>query len=417
MNSSTTNNTAADLQCEVCGNNNIPLVLDLGKHPLCDDLIPIGDTRESEVYPIEILFCGQCITAHQKFQVPKRTLFPTTYHYRSRFTEDVLRGMSALVDTCEQKLGTLQGKLVLDVGCNDGSLLDFFKAKGAVTIGIDPTDAVNDAFNKDHKLIQGYFDQNTAAQILQRHGVPDIVTFTNVFAHIENLPELIASLLKLMGPQSMLVVENHYLGAVLDRFQFDTFYHEHPRTYSLTSLVQIARNLGSNLTGVDFPSRYGGNIRVFIGGPKDFASVIDWPEVQEVLEKEKQFGARLLDLQSTIERWKSSTKTRIDELVARHGRLSAKGFPGRAAILIKLLNLDSDIIEAVYEKPGSMKIGHYIPGTRIPIKSDDEFWALQHKPTVILNLAWHISSEISSYFQKHGYSGEIVNILNPEELV
>lgn len=416
MNSSTTKNEAADLKCEVCGHDNLPLVLDLGKHPLCDDLISIGDARESEVYPIEILFCEECITAHQRFQVPKRTLFPPTYHYRSRFTADVLSGMSALVDACEQKLGSLQGKLVLDVGCNDGSLLDFFKTKGAITVGIDPTDAVKDGFNKGHQLSQGYFDQQTAMQILHKYGVPDIITFTNVFAHIENLPELISSLQKLMGPKSMLVVENHYLGAVLDRFQFDTFYHEHPRTYSLTSFAKIAQNLGYRLTGVDFPSRYGGNIRVFIGGPEDSTSLIDGTYIQEVLNKERQFGGRLLQMQSSIEQWKSSTKSRIDKLVTRHGRLSGKAFPGRAAILIKLLNLDSHIIEVVYEKPGSMKIGHYIPGTRIPIKSDDEFWALQQKPTVILNLAWHISSEISSYFQNHSYSGEIVNILNPEEL-
>ena len=108
--------TFAASKCEVCGSDNIPLVLDLGKHPLCDDLVPIGDARICEEYPIEILFCDKCVTAHQRFQVPKRTLFPANYHYRSRFTADVLNGMSALVDACEQKLGTLKDKLVLDVG-------------------------------------------------------------------------------------------------------------------------------------------------------------------------------------------------------------------------------------------------------------------------------------------------------------
>jgi hypothetical protein len=102
--------------------------------------------------------------------------------------------------------------------------------------------------------------------------------------------------------------------------------------------------------------------------------------------------------------------------VARHGPVSGKAFPGRAAILVKLLGLDASSVAAVYEKPGSMKIGHYLPGTRIPIRSDDELLALKPQPPVLINFAWHISGEIESYLCKAGYRGEIVDILDPREL-
>src|SRR3989304_7090131 len=108
--------------CEVCVNEQLTSVLDIGLHPMCDDLVPIGDTRICREYPIEILFCENCFTAHQRFQVPKQELFPTSYHYRSRFTADVLNGMAGLVESCAQKFGDLAGKKVLDIGCNDGSL-------------------------------------------------------------------------------------------------------------------------------------------------------------------------------------------------------------------------------------------------------------------------------------------------------
>src|ERR1017187_8520307 len=127
--------------CEVCGNKHLRTVLDLGKHPLCDDLVPVGDARVCLEYPIEILFCDVCLTGHQRFQVPKRLLFSSTYHYRSRMTGSVLSGMSELVSSCELKLGTLSGKTVLDIGCNDGSLLNFFEGKGCRTIGVEPTAA------------------------------------------------------------------------------------------------------------------------------------------------------------------------------------------------------------------------------------------------------------------------------------
>lgn len=400
--------------CEVCGNAKLEPVLDLGKHPLCDDLVAVGNKRTCTEFPIEIVYCANCATAHQRFQVPKQELFPTSYHYRSRFTADVLDGMSALVNVCEQRLGSLQGKLVLDVGCNDGSLLDFFRKKGAKTLGIEPTDAYRDGLGKGHDLINGFFSPQTAAQLCKNGGSPDVISFTNVFAHIENLPEVIEALKILMSSDTMLVVENHYLGAVLDRHQFDTFYHEHPRTYSLTSFQYIAKSLGVRLSGVEFPSRYGGNIRVFMGGPS--LKLSDGaPSVASVLEAESHYGDRLRKMQGEVEQWKTRMSACIQDLVSKHGRLAGKAFPGRAAILVKLLGLDSDTISAVYEKPGSMKVGHYLPGTRIPILSDDDFFTQSIQPPVILNLAWHISAEINNYLKIRGYVGEVVDILDPRE--
>jgi SAM-dependent methyltransferase len=401
--------------CEVCGNDKVVRALDLGSHPLCDDLIAVADGRICNEFSIDIVFCPQCVTAHQRFQVPKRVLFPETYHYRSRFTADVLSGMSSLVDACADRLVNLKDKLVLDIGCNDGSLLDFFHSKGALTIGIEPTGAYLDAQGKGHEIFNSYFDLEAAQAIRNKYGTLDVITFTNVFAHIEDLASVINALKVLMTPTTLLVIENHYLGAVLDRIQFDTFYHEHPRTYSLSSFQYIAQSLGLALVDVQFPSRYGGNIRVFIGGKIDADSNNRLSTVNNVLEKEKRYGERLKEMQGKVDKWKSRMSSQISSLVARHGRLSAKAFPGRAAILIKLLGLDVNSIEAVYEKPGSMKIGHYVPGTRIPIKSDNEFFCLTEKPKVVLNLAWHISSEIRDYLRKNGYQGEIVDILNPLE--
>ena len=127
--------------CEVCGSEELTPVLDLGSQPLCDDLIPIGGEEHATTYPIELYCCGTCLTTHQKYQVAKKTLFPESYHYRSGMTEDVKDGMRDLSARCESILGGLVGKSVLDIGCNDGTLLTFFKEKGALTTGIEPTGA------------------------------------------------------------------------------------------------------------------------------------------------------------------------------------------------------------------------------------------------------------------------------------
>ena len=82
---------------------------------------------------------------------------------------------------------------------------------------------------------------------------------------------------------------------------------------------------------------------------------------------------------------------------------------------MKLLGLDTKHITAIYEKPGSSKIGHYVPGTRIPILSDNEFAVENNAP--LLNLAWHISKEINAYMRASGYQGTIVDILNQKDFL
>ncbi len=397
-------------KCEVCGSTSLDPVLDLGKHPLCDDLIAVGDPRECQVFPIDILYCRKCDTAHQKYQVPKLQLFPQTYHYRSRFTADVLSGMAALVESVEARTGSLAGRTVLDVGCNDGSLLDKFAAKGAKTIGVEPTGAYADALGRDHVVINGFFSEQSAREIARQHPRVDVITFTNVFAHIEDLPALLRALALLIGDDTILVIENHYLGAVLAKNQFDTFYHEHPRTYSLTSFTHIARTLGRTVTAVEFPSRYGGNIRVIIGqvgaDSGDVSTLLT-----QTLAREANFFGEFAAMRSYMADWKQRKKAEILALTAVHGPLVAKAFPGRAAILIALLGVTEGEIECVYEKPGSLKIGHYLPGTHIPIRSDEELFARFDRTEVVLNLAWHIPLEIESYLRGNGYKGRLVHIV------
>lgn len=400
--------------CEVCGNHNLHSVLDLGSHPMCDDLVGIDDTRKCKEYPIEILFCKNCMTGHQRFQVPKQDLFPISYHYRSRFTADVLNGMVNLVETCEDLFGSLQGKKVLDIGCNDGSLLDFFRKKGSITFGIEPTGAYADAEQKGHTVYHQFFCRRVVDEFIADYGKPDFITFTNVFAHIEDLTELLKNVTLLLNSETVIVIENHYLGSVLNYNQFDTFYHEHPRTYSFTSFVHIADKLNVELLAVEFPSRYGGNIRVFLGNKKIVSKKHEICR-NELKNTENLFFYRFNQLNLHIKNWTTKKSAFIKELVNKYGPLRGKAFPGRAAILIKILNINEDILSAVYEKAGSLKIGHFVPGTRIPICSDNDLFELNERSLPILNLAWHIPKEIRKYLVEHHYIGTVIDIIEEHD--
>ena len=384
-------------KCEVCENEHLKKVLDLGNHPLCDDLIPIEEESLCKEYLIEILFCEECLTAHQSYQIPKQTLFTKNYHYRARMTGSVLSGMADLVEGCENRFGSLHGKVVLDIGCNDGSLLDFFKIKGCKTVGIEPTGA---ALESKHPTINEYFDKRSVYQVLSLTGKPDLIVFTNVFAHIEDLPSLINNLKIFSHDNTKIVIENHYLGAVFNGGQFDTFYHEHPRTYSFRSFEFIAQSLEVNVLDAEFVSRYGGNIRVYLGvGDKKHLDI-----------DESHFFSAFVKMSTDMLKWKTETKVMIDDLVWKHGPMRAKAFPGRAAILIKLLGLNENHISAVYEIKGSIKVGHYVPGTRIPILPEVELYAKNNLKKPILNLAWHLPSEVRANLLVNGYTGHVIDI-------
>ncbi len=178
----------------------------------------------------------------------------------------------------------------------------------------------------------------------------------------------------------------------------------------------MAHSLGLVILNVAFPSRYGGNIRVFMGRGKPDTDQENTVDRKELDERENQFFDDFTLLRNNIKHWQKTKKNSLENQFNTYGKLRAKAFPGRAAILVKMLELDENIISAVYEKPGSLKIGHYLPGTRIPILSDDDFPSSDNSGPV-LNLAWHISDEIKGYLAKNGHEGPVLDILSKEDFV
>jgi hypothetical protein len=176
----------------------------------------------------------------------------------------------------------------------------------------------------------------------------------------------------------------------------------------------MASTLGTQISGVEFPSRYGGNIRALLGNSLHVVNT-GTVDLNGLSVRESKFFDNFSLLRKNIESWLVGKRIFLQQQFEQHGKLRAKAFPGRAAILVKLLGLDENLISAVYEKPGSLKIGHYVPGTRIPIYSDNELFSVSDKTLPLLNLAWHIPAEIQNYITDNGYTGQIIDILTTED--
>ena len=392
--------------CEVCGNKKIHSVLNIGYHALCGDLIRIDSKKNNIKYPISIKFCKKCFTAHQEYQINKKKLFPKEYQYRSRLTKDVVNGMKEFVKYTNKNVKDMKNKKIIDIGCNDGTLLDMFSKYSKNTYGVEPTNAYSECKRK-HKIYNCFFDLKNAKKILINEGTFDIITFTNVFAHIEDLNNLLNAIKLISHDKTTLVIENHYLGSIVKNFQFDTFYHEHPRSYSLNSFNFISKNLNMRIKNFTFPKRYGGNIRVILTQEKVKKNNVN--KLKKIIRLEKNFFKDLKKFKNKILQWKINKTNELKLIHSKYGKIRAKAFPGRAAIPIEILG-NTNFIEFVYEKNDSLKIGHYVPGTRIKIIKDKNFNIKDKSP--ILNLAWHIHDEIVRYMRGRGFKGKIIPIIN-----
>ena len=398
-------------KCQIC-NNRLFNFLDLGKQPLCDDLTE--KPNSSNFFKLKVSYCKKCLTAFQKYNIEKKVLFPKNYHYRSANTNDVVEGMKDLVKSSKKYCITLKDKIVLDIGCNDGTLLSFFKKEGCKTYGIEPTGAWIEAKKKGHHIFNDYFDLRAAKKFKKIIKNIDIITFTNVFAHIEDLKNLLASLKMVINKNTLIIVENHYLGEVIKKNQFDTFYHEHPRTYSLQSFYKIAKLLKTSLIDYKFVKRYNGNIRVYLRGNN--LSFKSYKNIKKDLKEERIIINRIKDFQKKVDNWKLNKKILLDKIIKINGPLPAKAFPGRASILINLLQLNNNHISYIYEKNLSLKTNKYAPGTNIKILKEKYFNLKEIKKGVIINLAWHISKEIKDYLRyKLKYKGKIIDIISKSD--
>jgi hypothetical protein len=306
--------------CDVCGTELSDRTL-LGDFPIADDLSKTRqEAIERDLVPIAISLCEKCLTINQIIRLENQTLFSETYHYRANLTADVVEGMKSLLREVNSIL-PLRNKKILDVGTNDGSLLNLaLDYEPSLTIGVEPTGAIQDNQCDKHIKYQEYFTKKIADKIISENGPLDVIIFTNVFAHIDPFSELMAAVLSAMSDDTLLVIENHYLGAVLAGHQFDTFYHEHPRTYSLTSFNEIAERFNLRIEDASFPERYGGNIRVLLKKSNGGAKVSK--KIKDLLEKERAtLQTEYRQLLKSISDWKNEIIATLTGLQSKSSSL------------------------------------------------------------------------------------------------
>ena len=336
--------------------------------------------------------------------VDKKILFPKSYPYTSSTTKILRENFKNLFEETNKLFKLKNNDLVVDIGSNDGNLLEKFK--NCRVLGVTPEKIGLQAIKKGIPTIIDYFNANVSNKILEKYGKAKIITATNVFAHIDNIDELLKNILKILKKDGIFISESHYFLSLVKTLQYDTIYHEHLRYYTVSSLNYIFKKYGLKIIKVKKIPTHGGSIRVY--ATRKSLNFKICSSVNFSLEEEKKYFSKikLKEFRDKVYLSKINLLSKLHYLKANNKKIFAVGAPSRATTLVNFVGLNEDIIDCVCEVKGSHKINHYLPGTRIPIYQEDVIF--KKKPDYLLLLSWHISSELILNLKKKGFKGKFI---------
>jgi hypothetical protein len=251
-----------------------------------------------------------------------------------------------------------------------------------------------------------FFGRDAAETVRAEHGRATVITATNVFAHIEDIHDIVESILVLLDDKGVFISESHYLGGLVETLQYDTIYHEHLRYYSVHSLQYLLKMHGLEVIHVKRIPTHGGSIRVYAARP---GAHRPQPSVKANLDDEIALGlneARLAAFKQRVVLSKLQLYELLSAVKRKGERIYGIGAPSRASTLINYLGLDDGIVDCVLEVPGSQKVGKYMPGTLIPVL--DEAKLYQDQPEYALLFSWHIADELIPKLAQKGFKGSAI---------
>jgi hypothetical protein len=362
--------------------------------------------HEQPGYPAELLRCTTCQLVQIGLIVDPAILFPPEYPYTSGTTRILRENFAELQRESTALLGLRATGLVVDIGSNDGTLLENFRAAGHPVCGVEPTLMANLANERGVRTIMSFFGPAAASRVVKECGKAHVVTATNVFAHIEGIHEIVDSVLAMLVDDGVFITESHYLMALIETLQYDTIYHEHLRHYSVESIAYLLKMHGLEVIHAKRIPTHGGSIRVYAArsGARKVA-----PTVQQLLAEERAAGPlsdRLTAFRRRVARSKVELHALLRDVLADGSRIYGVGAPSRASTLINYVGLDREILERVVEVKGSYKVGKYMPGTLVPVVDEGELFSTQ--PEIALLLSWHIADELMPKLRARGFEGEFL---------
>src|ERR1044071_7244561 len=248
--------------CRLCSKSHLSAVLSLGMQPLANNLPKPSESVE--MFPLNLVRCWDCGLLQIKETIPPDVLF-SNYLYFSSFADALLQNARSLVNSLLEKRQVKKGDFVVEVGSNDGYLLQFYRPHGVRVMGVEPASNVAEvAIHKNGVPTKvAFFDDKIASDILKENGPAMVIHANNVLAHTASLHSVIEGIALLLADQGVAVMEVQYFKDMVDRGSFDMIYHEHLCYYTLDTFQKLLSLHGLKIVHGELIGTHGGSLRVY----------------------------------------------------------------------------------------------------------------------------------------------------------
>jgi len=390
--------------CRICLSQDMNDYLNLGKMAPADSFVNTNSKKNQSYFPLEVCICQNCGMSQLNYTVPPDILYQNEYPYESSITETGRKHFFEMASEVVSEVNVKKGELVIDIGSNVGVLLQGFVNKNCKVLGIEPAGNIaSKAKSSGIETINDFVSQTLAKSIVQDYGKAEVVCITNVFAHIHDLDDLMASIDIMLSEKGCFIIEAPHFLSLVQNLEYDTIYHEHLLYITIKPLSKLFARFGFVINNVKKVKIHGGSVRISVSriGVRPISG-----KVEAIIEDEVKAG--LFDIEKLnvfrvkVEEHRKNIRKVILNLHKRGYRIAAVSAPAKGMTLLNYCGLDDKIIEFVTEK-SLLKIGKFTPGGLIPVVSDDHL--LETMPDYALLLAWNFKTEIKKNLKKYTDSG------------
>lgn len=383
------------MKCRICGSDTLIEYLDLGLHPPSDAFLTREQLGTEKVFPLTLLYCDNCSLSQLGYVVPCEELYTNDYPYETGMNNGGVEHFRDMANTITERF---KPGYVVDIGSNDGTLLEGFTCK---TCGIEPVSTI--AEKARVYTVNDFFSSYACDQALTHGGKADIITACNVFAHVDNLHGFMWCVDRLLAEKGVFIIEAPYLPDMVKNLAFDTVYHEHLSYLSLKPLCHLFRQYNMEIFDVKHSDVHCGTMRYYVArrGTYPISSAVD-----RYFEAEQDYhNIKLLRGSAfAFNIFLGSLSYELNGLKANGKRIVGVSAPAKGNTLLNSCILRDGLFDYITEK-SERKIGRYTPGTHILVVPDSKL--IEDQPDYAIIFAHNWEKQIKSSLKD--YKGEWIN--------
>lgn len=382
--------------CRICNSKSLKKVIDLGNQHLQGLFVKPGTpTPPVEKFPTSLVLCdssnNSCGLLQLEYTVPPEILY-STYWYRSGTNQTMRNHLKGITEEATNLIKK-DTACVLDIGCNDGTLLNYYP-DNFKKIGIDPSNATSN-ITSNITVIKDFFPSRKLRDKLNNNS-PDIITSIAMFYDLENPTEFVKEIKDVLSKDGVWILELAYMPIMLENNSYDTICHEHLEYYSLSVIDYVLNKSDLKVFNATLNSINGGSIRCYITHKSNnsFSSNDFDKNIKRLKEKEVELKLNTeepyLQFQKRINNHKQELHSLLVKLKSQGKKIHIYGASTKGNTILQWCETDNSIIEYAAERNPD-KFGAYTLGTNIPIISEEE--SRKMNPDFYLVLPWHFKEE------------------------